>query len=205
MVNPKEINVRAFDKRAVPQLAPLTEYELLFVEDASTPIDLEIGCGVGWHPIAYAQNNPDRKLIAIEHTAEKFKKFEGRFQKHQLKNLLPVHANAISWVTTHLKEESLDRVLLLYPNPNPKDRSKRWICMPFMKQLLSCLKNEGELVMASNEGFYIEEVLDYAQNFWKLKLMKHEAVKIPRTHFEKKYLQRGETCTELVFKKIIER
>ncbi|PJB52359.1 MAG: SAM-dependent methyltransferase, partial [Bdellovibrio sp. CG_4_9_14_3_um_filter_39_7] len=132
---------------------------------------------------------------------EKFKKFERRFEKHQLLNLLPIHANAISWVTTHLNEECLDRIFLLYPNPNPKDRAKRWICMPFMKQLLSCLKKNGQLIFASNEIFYIEEVMEYALHFWKLELVKNERVELARTHFEKKYLQRGETCTEIILKK----
>ncbi len=39
------------------------------------PLDIEIGCGVGMHPLLYASAHPERFLIAIEKTREKFGKF----------------------------------------------------------------------------------------------------------------------------------
>lgn len=198
MTNPKEISVRPFDKDAVPKLYPLAESESQFLKQANV-LDIEIGCGVGWHPISYAQLHPNRCLVAIEHTAEKFSKFESRFKRHELPNLLPIHANAISWITTHISQLSVDRFLLLYPNPNPKDRARRWFCMPFMHHLLGRLKVGGEIIIASNEDFYIREVEEYATKVWSLLLKEKKNISIGRTHFEKKYLERGETCVELTF------
>ncbi len=43
------------------------------------PLDIEVGCGVGLHPIQYSLANPDRFLVALEHTREKFEKFHRRF------------------------------------------------------------------------------------------------------------------------------
>lgn len=169
--------------------------------DIFTPTDLEIGCGVGWHPIQYSKENPKRHLIAIEHTANKFKSFEQRVRQHHLPNLTPVHANAISWITQEVPTESLDRIFLLYPNPNPKNPAQRWFRMPFFDFLISRLKSKGEILFATNEGFYAKEAKDYALNRWGLGLNKEEQLTQrshpnyrPRTHFEKKYFLRGETC-----------
>ena len=91
------------------------------------PLDLEIGCGVGWHPIHYARQNPDRFLVAIEHTRTRFESFERRTVRHpELKNLMAIHADAIEWVTHVLMPESVERIFLLYPNPaNPKNSYSR--------------------------------------------------------------------------------
>lgn len=174
---------------------------------ASLPLDLEIGCGVGWHPIQYARENPGRFLAAIEHTRTRFESFERRVLRHpELTNLMAIHADAIEWVTHALAPESVERIFLLYPNPYPKrsDLNKRWHAMPFMGRLLSVLKTGGELRLATNERFYFEEAREFLDNRWKMKIQESISftnttapVGAPRTHFEKKYLARGETCFEL--------
>jgi tRNA G46 methylase TrmB len=170
------------------------------------PLDLEIGCGVGWHPIHYASGHPERFLVAIEHTAAKFARFERRLAGHPpLPNLLPVHANAISWVTHRLPEASVERIFLLYPNPFP-----RWTSMPFFQRLAATLKAGGTVTLATNLPDYAEEARESLPRLHGLELVRDERILPeslksgdwrPRTHFEKKYLLRGETCFDLVFRK----
>lgn len=171
------------------------------------PLDLEIGCGVGWHPIQYARENPDRFLVAIEHTRTRFESFERRTFRHpELKNLMAIHADAVEWVTHALGPQSIERIFLLYPNPYPKrsDLNKRWHAMPFMGRLLSVLKTGGEVLLVTNERFYFEEAREFLGEQWKMQIQvalefTHATAPegTPRTHFEKKYLARGETCFEL--------
>jgi tRNA (guanine-N7-)-methyltransferase len=171
---------------------------------AYSSVDLEIGCGVGWHPIQYSRDNSDRFLIAIEHTREKFEKFQSRFKRNsEPANLLPVHANAIAWVTHCLSPESICRCFILYPNPNPKNKSLRWIRMPFMSKLIEVIKPGGEIVLATNKRDYFDEVLAHAKD-WNLEISTIRELGTnfqPRTHFEKKYLARGETCFEVILRK----
>lgn len=182
---------------------PQEDYQAF--ELPSGVLDVEIGCGVGLHPIQYQKQNPKRNLVAIEHTREKFEKFERRFKNHgSPKNLFPVHANGISWVSQQLPENSVDRFFFLYPNPNPKPGglNKRWHAMPFMHKVLEVLKPGGELTLATNEKFYRDEALEYFLEFWGLKLKEETTLEkdFPhRTHFEKKYLERDEHCYNLVF------
>ena len=204
------LNVRPFQTEflAPPESLAQLQWPPLFRE-SSRPLDVEIGCGVGWHPIKYAKEHPARNLIAIEHTREKFEKFNARFARAtELENLLPVHADAVRWITHALTPASVDRVLLLYPNPEPKAPNKRWFRMPFMHRLLETLKPNGELVLATNIEAYWTEAQTYARDFWNLEMKearpfdrRSAPAGTPRTHFEKKYLLRGETCFDLVLKK----
>ncbi len=175
----------------------------------NAPVDLEIGCGVGWHPIRYAGANPGRRLIAIEHTRAKFESFQGRLERHApLANLLAVHADAVRWVSHHLEPASIDRCFLLYPNPEPRAANKRWLRSPFMHRLLETLKPGGELLLATNEKPYFEEALEWGERAWGLRIAETRRFDAssapddtPRTHFEKKYLAAGQTCFDVRFVK----
>ncbi len=172
---------------------------------AGTPLDLEIGCGVGLHPIRYAQAHPERFLVAIEHTAAKFASFARRVAHHPpLRNLLPVHANAISWVTHRLGEASVDRVFLLYPNPRP-----RWTDHPFLQRVAWVMKAGATLTLATNLPDYAEDARERLPAELPLALIEDRVIEPaalaggyrPRTHFERKYLARGERCFDLVFRR----
>ncbi|MES2769923.1 MAG: SAM-dependent methyltransferase [Bdellovibrionota bacterium] len=192
--------MRVFDKSNIPK--PVMQVDL---PTNFSNLDIEIGCGVGFHPIDYAKNNPERLLVAIEKTSEKFAKFLGRLEKHpQIKNVVPVHTNAIWWVAHYVKPQSVDRYFILYPNPYPKDPQKRFFEMPFMTYLVETLKPGGIITLATNEKYYFDESLENAQKIFGLKVIENRIVEKsekPRTHFEKKYLERGETCYNLVLKK----
>lgn len=175
-----------------------------WLEASRAPVDLEIGCGVGWHPIQYARNHPERRLIAIEHTRAKFDRFASRLETHpELGNLLAVHADAIRWVAHRLPPESIERVFFLYPNPEPKAPNRRWLRSPFMHCLLPKIKPGGEIILATNEKSYIDEARDWAANAWHLQEVRARSFTegSPRTHFEKKYLTRGQTCFDVKWSK----
>lgn len=175
------------------------------------PVDLEIGCGVGWHPIRYAQENPERVLVAIEQTTEKFTKFDARVEANRrlgrsLENLIPIHADAVAWVTAFVPEQSLDRIILFYPNPNPKNPAARWIRMPFFGHLLTKLKPGGKISFRTNEKGYVDEVREYGVRVWALGVSvdrsfssKDTPLSDSLTHFERKYLEAGETCFQIDF------
>lgn len=187
------------------------------VLETTKPLDIEIGCGVGLHPIKYTQSNQHRQLIAIEHTRDKFEKFQSRHQNHpHLTNLFPVHANGISFISKHIRPASVARYFLLYPNPWPKacHKNRRWAHMPFMQVLHTTLAPCGELTMATNFGWYMEEALAEMTK-WGFQIatttqlrpedlgsMALNQVYLPRTHFEQKYLERGQVCFHTVFRKV---
>ena len=208
--------MRKFLKDSVPQPVDIERLKEKLAEpslQSYQKLVLEIGCGVGLHPLQYALNHPEHFMIAFEHTSEKFEKFERRLQNHDhLPNLIAIHGNAISWISHGVKDAFLDAVYLLYPNPNPRarDLNKRWHGMPFMSEILRILKDDGELIIATNEKDYALEAVEWMTNEWKCQLIERLEVSSEltpdwkaRTHFEKKYLARGETCYNLRFRKTI--
>lgn len=196
--------MRPFPIERVPR--PTIDEKLHHLLSTET-VDVEIGAGQGLHAVRYCKAEPGRKLVAIERTHTRFALLQRRKEKHpDLENLFVVHADAVSVFAHELRDESVDRIFLLYPNPYPKAKHSnlRWHNMPFMVQLLAKLKRGGQLVLATNIESYASEALEKLISEWRLELVSHEKVsdaQPARTHFEKKYLERGETCWNLTFRK----
>lgn len=201
-----DVQIRAFRAEKVP--FPRGFESFRFPRDEKR-IAIEIGAGAGWHAIQYAKEHPETLLFAIEQTHDRFEKLASRAKRHaELSRLVPVHANAIGWVTHLVPRASIDEYLLLYPNPNPKEsqRNKRWHWHPFFAKLIETLKPNGTLTLATNERFYADEAKEVISKQWGMRLDRFEEVSLrthsaysPRTHFEKKYLERGETVFDLKF------
>lgn len=170
-----------------------------FIKPAiQSPQYLEIGAGRGKHALMFAQDNPDKHLIAIERTRNKFNDFADKAQQLSHNNLLAVHADAIPWVVHALEPKTLAGVFILYPNPEPKNPSQRWLNMPFFEFLLSRMQDQAKLILATNIQDYIEEAEQQAKDLWQLSPAVTEVDRnSQRTHFEVKYLARGETCWQL--------
>jgi tRNA (guanine-N7-)-methyltransferase len=216
---PGEANLRTF-KREAWRAPPLEVEGLRELLESEKPLDLEIGCGVGLHPLRYASMEPARALIAIEKTREKFSKFARRLERHPEALFQPggpgvvaVNADAIAWVATHVPERRLDRVFILYPNPSFRNPAARWIRMPFFGFLLSRVKSGGVITFRTNESRYAEEVRLYAEKEWggERGELRVEATSFSRdskgigepwTHFEAKYLERGERCHQIRILKV---
>lgn len=173
------------------------------VSHNSRPLIVEIGAGKGMHACLYAKNNPEHDLIAIERTQNKFTAFNNLVQSVSnevvnLDNILAVHADAIPYCVHALPVQSVDVFYLLYPNPEPKNPNQQWLNMPFFEFLLSRLKPKGKVILASNIEEYIDNAYQQAVDTWCLATQREEVpIESKRTHFEIKYLARGETCWEL--------
>ncbi|XID75212.1 SAM-dependent methyltransferase [Alkanindiges sp. WGS2144] len=163
------------------------------------PVCLEIGAGMGRHAILFASQHPHKTLIAIERTAAKFKAFAARIQDHHLDNLYAIHADAIPWIVHALPPHSVEQVFILYPNPEPKNPAQRWLNMPFFEFLLSRVQDNATITLASNIPTYLDEAEQQLKQVWQLPFKREViAQDSARTHFEVKYLARGESCQQLV-------
>lgn len=192
--------MRAFTRiPAPPDLRPLAL-------DRSRPVDVEIGCGVGFHPLQYARANPARQLVAFERTKEKFEKFAARIAHHDpLPNLTAIHGDALAWIAHALPPASVDRYFILYPNPYPKESQKnlRFPTMPAFRAIRDTMKPGALLTLATNSASYAGEAVEGFVREWSLELVEEKTLPAdfsPRTHFEKKYLLRGERCWNLEFR-----
>ena len=163
---------------------------------------IEVGAGKGKHALLFTKTHPDTQLIAIERTREKFLAMQKQHGIEGQANLQTVHADALPWIVHALYPEQVEQFFILYPNPEPHNPAQRWVNMPFFEFLLSRLKTGGTITLASNIPAYIEEAEQQAEQLWKLPFIKEViAQDSARTHFEIKYLERGELCQQLIITK----
>lgn len=166
------------------------------------PIYLEIGAGKGKHAIDFAKKHPNTPLYAIERTAHKFACFAKAQQSQALPNLHAIHADALAWSVFALYPKQVLTCFILYPNPEQHNKNQRWHHMPFFEFLLSRMADTGQIVLASNITAYITEAKQSLQEVWHLPFVCRRIQKnADRTHFERKYLQRGDACYELIITK----
>ena len=163
---------------------------------------LEIGAGKGKHALSFAMQNPDKHLIAIERTRNKFEAFEKLVAQQNFANLTAIHADAIAWIVHAIAPNSIDSIYILYPNPEQHNPNQQWLNMPFFEFLLSRLQVGGEIILATNIETYMDNAEQQANEVWCLPNTRSQVVSSSqRTHFEVKYLARQETCWELGMKK----
>lgn len=166
------------------------------------PLMLEIGAGKGKHALSFAAQNPDKHLIAIERTRNKFEAFSKLATLQNLSNLDAIHADAIAWTVHAIKPNSLAKIFILYPNPEQHNPNQQWLNMPFFEFLLSRLQVGGEVILVTNIESYMDNAEHQATKVWCLPSTRSRVPAISqRTHFEVKYLARQEVCWELSIRK----
>ena len=169
---------------------------------ANQPVCVEIGAGKGKHALLFSGQNPEKQLIAVERTREKFLSMQKQHGLEGQKNLQPIHADALPWVVHALFPAQVEQFFILYPNPEPHNPAQRWLNMPFFEFLLSRLQAGGSITLASNIPEYIAEAQQQLIEVWKLPFVKEAVAQdSARTHFEIKYLERGELCQQLIITK----
>lgn len=167
-------------------------------QNKTLPLVLEIGAGKGKHALHFAKMNPDRTLIAIERTRTKFEAFTKLAATQNSENLYPIHADAIAWIVHAIAPHSIARIYILYPNPEQHNPNQQWLNMPFFEFLLSRLQAGGEIILATNIENYIDNAEIQSEQIWQLPTTRNEVpIGSQRTHFEIKYLARGERCWQL--------
>ncbi len=167
-------------------------------------LDIEIGAGVGLHSILYGKDHSERKILAFERTTAKYRKFAQRLKNHDLNNIFAFHEDAINWLAHFGLPMSINRVFVLYPNPEPKNPNQRLGNMPFLGHLRTLMKPNSTLEFRTNIPEYFQETKSLLVNEWSFGISEEKVLELPEkytTHFEKKYLGRGENCYKVIFLK----
>lgn len=152
--------------------------------------------------MSFAKQHPDTTLYAIERTQEKHHAFLKCASEQNLANLVAIHADAIAWTAFAVFAKQIQTCFILYPNPEPKNKNQRFLNMPFFEFLLSRLADGGQIVIASNIADYVSEAERLLDEVWRLPYVKRRIESTSaRTHFEIKYLSRGQLCQELIITK----
>lgn len=184
------------------------DFPTLFARDA--PVVLEIGFGNGETLLHMAPMFPQWNFLGIEVHRPGVGHLLKRIAEQGLTNVRVMQEDAVEILKTQVADNSLDKVLLFFPDPwHKKKHHKRRIVQPEFVQLLrQKLKPGGQFHMATDWQQYAEymlEVMEAAEGFNNLATegqYSHKPDYRPVTKFERRGQRLGHGVWDLIYQKI---
>ena len=173
------------------------------------PLNLEIGFGIGSFIIEMGIREPDENFIGMDFYHKGIRKVITRIDKYQVANARIVYGDAKEKTPLLFNDEELSRVYINFPDPWPKKRhhKRRLIKPAFIKTLAEKLKAGGEIHIATDYEAYALEILDFFEKEPALENKNGAGVflpqkeGIPKSKYEKKFINAGERIFYLEFSK----
>jgi tRNA (guanine-N7-)-methyltransferase len=188
-----------------PQPLDLTA---LFGREA--PRSVEIGFGNGENLGTVAANHPERDYLGIEVHRPGVGRLLLAAEELALTNLRVICEDAVDVLQRQIPQQSLDEVVLLFPDPWPKKRhhKRRLVQSGFVELVADRLHTGGVLRMATDWQPYAQEMLATLGACPKLRNLAIDDAFIPRpaervpTRFEKRGERLGHEVWDLAFTRL---
>lgn len=176
--------------------------------DQQKPLTVEIGFGMGDSLLEMASAETDRNFLGIEVHKPGVGKLIHGAQQAELSNLKLMCHDAVEVLEHCFEKESIERVLIFFPDPWHKKRhNKRRLIQPeFVSLLSSKLKPGGQLHLATDWEPYAEHMLEVLEQdstfenqcgvgqYW-------EQPARPPTKFERRGKRLGHGVWDLLYQK----
>ncbi len=113
---------------------------------------LEIGPGRGDFLLSVAEENPDKKFVAIELGKRRYYKMIPRIEKMGLTNILLIRGNARVVINELFRDATFEKAYVLFPDPWPKKRHvpNRLLSIEFIKLISSVIQPAGFFFAATD-------------------------------------------------------
>ncbi|MBD1598559.1 tRNA (guanosine(46)-N7)-methyltransferase TrmB [Pseudomonas typographi] len=193
-------------------ILPLAEAPVDFnqVFGRQAPRTLEIGFGMGHSLLEMAAAVPEHDFIGVEVHRPGVGALLNGLLTQQLANVRVYDCDAIEVLKRCVADESLDRLLLFFPDPWHKSRHhKRRIVQPAFAELVrSKLKVGGVLHMATDWEHYAEHMLEVMNAAPGYRNLAADGRWVPRpperpvTKFERRGERLGHGVWDLKFEKL---
>ena len=205
-------------KKALAEYWPLygvdfesSRINLAAITSGFEALNLEIGFGSGEALISMAQNDPKCLYLGIEVHESGVGRCLNSIHDNAISNVRVIKHDAIEVMQQMLASQSLDRVLLFFPDPWHKKRhNKRRIVNQQFRDLLARLLKPGAcLHMATDWQDYAEHMVGELLSDPRFKNLGDEngyAIRPayrPATRFENRGKKLGHEVWDIVFEKLI--
>lgn len=169
--------------------------------DQPAPIVLEIGFGMGSSLLEMAQHHPEMNFLGIEVYRPGIGSLLSAMEKNSVHNIRVICADAVEVLNHMIKDNSLSRVQIFFPDPWPKKRhhKRRLIQLPFIQLIYPKLKSQGILHLATDWQPYAEHMLQVINEFKGFNEISESTLKRPLTKFEKRGNKLGHEIWDGVF------
>ena len=175
-----------------------------------SPIHVDIGFGDGNALIQEAEKNPETNFIGIEVHRPGIGRCLMEIKKKQLSNILISSHDAQEVMKSQIKDDSLDRINLYFPDPWPKKKhhKRRIVQEDFLDLINSSLMPRGFFYCKTDWEDYakhISKVFESVGGWNKNSITDLEISyqEIPSTSYERKALKEGRLLNNLIYKKFI--
>lgn len=188
--------------------AGLLDYNHLF--NRTAPTTLEIGFGMGQSLCSMAEQTPDQNFIGIEVHKPGVGALISLLQEKNLHNVRVFNNDAIEVLNQCIADNSLDRLLLFFPDPWHKARhhKRRIVQAEFAQLVRKKLKIGGIFHMATDWQPYAEHMLEIMQQAEGYQNLSTDETYVarpeerPKTKFEMRGERLGHGVWDLKFKRI---
>ena len=174
------------------------------------PRTLEIGFGMGDALLALATDHPGQDFIGVEVYPPGIGSFLLRVEQAGLGNVRVICADAVEVLARHLPAASLDRLLVLFPDPWPKKRhhKRRLVSVATLRDLARVMTPGAELRVATDIGEYarwillaVREQRSFSWTAQGPRDWRERGADWPSTRYEQKALAEGRRCSYFRFRR----
>ncbi|KUF15634.1 tRNA (guanosine(46)-N7)-methyltransferase TrmB [Streptomyces silvensis] len=178
---------------------------------ASRPVVLEIGFGMGEATAQMAAADPDTDILAVDVHTPGQGNLLNLAERNGLTNVRVANGDAVVLLRDMLAPESLDGVRVYFPDPWPKARhNKRRLIQPeFLSLLAPRLKPGGLLHCATDWEPYAEHMMEVLSAHPDFENTRPDGEFAPRpdfrplTRFEGQGLRKGHVVHDLLFRRAV--
>jgi tRNA (guanine-N7-)-methyltransferase len=195
-------------KYGIPfQPAPL-DFAAAFGRHA--PVTLEIGFGNGDNLAAQAEAHPERNYLGVEVHRPGVGRLLLGLEERLLRNARVICHDAVEVLAHQVAPQTLDEVLILFPDPWPKKRhhKRRLVQAPFVELVADRLRVGGVLRFATDWQPYADAALEALSASPRLRNLSSDGTFVPRplernpTRFEKRGERLGHDVWDLAYHRI---
>lgn len=142
-------------------------YDIKDIFNRSAPLIMEIGFGMGASLLQSAQAKPDSNFIGIEVHLPGVGALLADMDECKIENIRIFQNDAVEVLTSCIADNSIDKIMILFPDPWPKKRHhKRRLIQPdFLKLVFAKLKSGGHLHLATDWQPYASQMMQVVSAF----------------------------------------
>ena len=176
------------------------DWDTVFVRSA--PLAVEIGFGNGEFLIDWATKKPDWNLVGFELSMESIERVCKRIAQSAKANVVPLHEDARFGIRELFPDNSIEHVMMNFPDPWPKDRHKkrRLLDENFADILAMTLKLGCPYELVTDQQWYAEhafELFSASANFTTTEI-ELNPIRDVTTKYERKWRELGRSSYRVI-------
>ncbi len=172
----------------------------------AAPLAVEIGFGNGEFLLDWAARQPSWNFVGIELSLHSMEKIQKRIFREEVANVLPLHEDARFALRELFPANSLQHVMMNFPDPWPKDRHKhrRLLDENFVQILGMTLQTGAAYELVTDQEWYAADAqaLFKAAPFFEVAGVEKNPQRPVMTKYEKKWREMGRDSFRVLAKKV---